>query len=60
MPIPRGERAARVQACSSPKGRQGVGNTVAARMLYGSCTGSCTLHLAPLAASLEAGRDGRP
>jgi hypothetical protein len=43
MPIPLGKRAARVQACSLPMGRQGVADTLVARRLHGSCTGSCTL-----------------
>jgi hypothetical protein len=43
LPIPWGERAARVQACSSPMGRQGVARTQSCTGLHGSCTGSCTL-----------------
>jgi hypothetical protein len=53
MPKPdRCKRAARVQACSLHRVRQGLADTLVARELHASCTGSCTLLVPQL---IEAG-----
>ena len=43
--FPSAERAARVQACSSAMGRQGVADTLSCTQLHASCTRSCTMLL---------------